>query len=527
MRRGLQHGYDVVAVEPSNAMRTRARELHPSTRISWIDDSLPELVQVRRLGLSFDLILLSAVWMHLPPSTRERALRKIAALLAPNGRIAISLRIGEPDGEREMYAVSLHELSNFAQQLGLRLVSTTDSADKLGRDSVTWTTVVLGLPDDGIGSLPLLRHLILVDEKSSTYKIALLRILARIADTAAGTARHQHEYVAVPMGLVALFWMRMYKPLIENDLPQMPQTRVGSKPGFITDSFNALRLVKPVELRVGAMFEGDTAKHLHRSLSEVARLIRDIPARYLRWPASDQCIFAVRLQRRIAASSNIRIDEAFLWSFGELHIPLQIWQTLTRYNVWVEPVLIAEWSRLIEGYAGNRMTNARQLAQSLLVWVDPERDTRLARAAVDRIRAQGKTIYCVWTGQRLPDDYDVDHCFPFAAWPCGDAWNLMPASKRINIQKSNRLITQAALETASDYITNWWGDAFLNVGEDSRRQFFLEAGQTLPLLVEQSTPDDVIDAMKMHRIRLSKDQGLRPWEPPRQTSTSTRRLEFF
>jgi hypothetical protein len=38
--------------------------------------------------------------------------------------------------------------------------------------------------------LPLLRHLVLVDEKASTYKIALLRSLARIADTANGSARH-------------------------------------------------------------------------------------------------------------------------------------------------------------------------------------------------------------------------------------------------------------------------------------------------------------------------------------------------
>ena len=506
-------GYDVVAVEPSHAMRAHARELHKSTSITWLDDSLPELVQVRRLGLSFDLILLSAVWMHLPPASRERALRKMATLLAPNGRIAISLRLGEPDAERAMYPVSLHELSSLAQPLGLRLISTTDSPDKLGRASVSWTTAVFGLPDDGIGSLPLLRHLVLVDEKSSTYKIALLRILARIADTAAGTAQHEHEHVAVPMGLVALFWMRMYKPLIENDLPQMPQSRLGTKPGFITDSFNALRLVTPAELRVGAVFEGDTAKHLHRSLSDIARLIRDMPARYLRWPASDQRIFEVRLQRRLAAASRLRIDDPFLWSFGELHIPLEIWHALTRYNVWVEPVLVSEWSRLIEGYAGNRMANARQLAQSLLIWVDPERDTRLARAAVDRIRAQGKPVYCVWTGQRLRDEYDVDHCFPFAAWPCGDAWNLMPASKQINNQKSNRLVTQATLERASDCITNWWGDAFLNVGEDSRRQFFLEAGQTLPLIPERSTPDDVIDAMKLHRIRLAKDQGLRSWEP--------------
>jgi hypothetical protein len=134
---------------------------------------------------------------------------------------------------------------------------------------------------------------------------------------------------------------------------------------------------------------------------------------------------------------------------------------------------------------------------------------------VARIRAQGKPVYCVWSGQRLRDDYDVDHCFPFAAWPCGDAWNLMPASKPINNEKSNRLVTQAALEKSSDYITNWWSDAFLNNGEDATRQFFLEAGQTLPMLVVQPSPEDVIDAMKLHRIRLAKDQGLRPWEPRR------------
>ena len=508
-------GYDVVAIEPSDAMRARACALHPSNRINWINDSLPDLAQVRRLGLSFHLILLSAVWMHIAPSSRERALRKMATMLAPNGRIAISLRIGEPDPERAMYPVSLPELSALAQQFGLRLISATDSQDKLGRASVSWTTVVFGLPDDGIGSLPLLRHLVLVDEKSSTYKFALLRILARIADTAAGTARHEHEHVVVPMGLVALFWIRMYKPLIENGLPQMPPSRVGAKPGFITDSFNALRLVSPVELRVGAVFEGDTAKHLHRSLSDNSRLIRDMPAKYLRWPASDLRIFDVVLHKRTAAGPHLRVDDAFLWSFGELHIPLQIWHALTRYNVWVEPVLVAEWVRLIEGYAGNRVANVRQLAHALLVWAHPERDTRLAREAVARIRAEGKPIYCVWSGQRLRDEYDVDHCFPFAAWPCGDAWNLMPASRQVNNDKSNRLVTQAALEKSSDYITNWWGDAFLNNGDDARRQFFLEAGQTLPVLVVQPSPDDVIDAMKMHRIRLAQDQGLRPWEPRR------------
>ncbi|HEY0063846.1 MAG TPA: class I SAM-dependent methyltransferase [Telluria sp.] len=510
------HGYDVVAVEPSAAMRTRGQTLHPSTRIHWLSDSLPELTHVRRLGLTFDLILLSAVWMHVPPTSRERALRRLSTLLAPNGRIAISLRLGTPDTARAMYEVSLQELSALSQQFGLRMVRTAESPDKLGRAGIAWATAVLGLPDDGLGALPLLRHLVLIDEKSSTYKIALLRILARIADSASGAARHEADYVAIPMGLVALFWMRMFKPLIENGLPQMPASRIGSKPGFVTDSFNALRLINPVELRVGAMFSGETAKHLHRSLAEITQLIRSMPAKYLRWPASDQAIFEIKPLRRTSTPEHLSIDDAFVWSFGELRVPLQIWQALTRYNVWVEPVLVSEWVRLMEGYAGIHQGDVRPRANALLAWADPERDTSLARAAVARIRAAGKPIYCVWSGQRLREDYDVDHCFPFAAWPCGDAWNLMPASKQINNAKSNRLVTQGALERSSEYIINWWEEAFLSDSAESRNRFFLEAGQTLPLFISNPTSLDIIDAMKVHRIRLAKDQGLRPWEPQRE-----------
>jgi protein-L-isoaspartate O-methyltransferase len=507
------NGYDVVAVEPSEAMLAHARALHPSDEIHWLSDSLPDLSKVRRLGLSFDLILLSAVWMHIPPAARQRALRKLATLLAPKGRIAISLRLGPPDTERAMYEVSLQELASLAQQFGLRIVQTTDSQDRLGRAGVSWTNVVLGLPDDGLGALPLLRHLILVDEKASTYKIALLRVLARIVDTAAGLARHEADSVVVPLGLVSLFWMRMYKPLIESALPQMPPSRLGTGPGFVTDHFNALREVTAVELRVGSVFGGQTARHLQRSLSEISQVIRDMPARYLRWPSSDKPIFEICRRRQTSAPSQLLIDEAFLWSFGDFRIPLEIWQALTHYNVWIEPVLVSEWVRLIESYSAGRRPDVRMLAHSLLAWVDPARDTGFARAAVERLRAAGKPVYCVWSGARLRDEYDVDHCFPFAAWPCWDAWNLMPSSRRINIQKSNRLVTQAALERASDTIMHWWSEAFLSQGEERGRQFFLEASQTLPVLASSPGTVDVIDAMKLHRIRLSKDQGLRPWEP--------------
>lgn len=108
------HGYDVVAVEPPEAMRTRVGALHKSPRIHWLSDSLPELVRVRRLGLTFDHILLSAVWMHIPQASRAPVLRKLATMLSPSGRIAISLRLGEADAIRAMFEVSLSEPADAA-----------------------------------------------------------------------------------------------------------------------------------------------------------------------------------------------------------------------------------------------------------------------------------------------------------------------------------------------------------------------------------------------------------------------------
>jgi protein-L-isoaspartate O-methyltransferase len=52
--------FEVVAVEPSAGMRNEARRLHESEKIQWLDDSLPDFRVTQRLGLSFDVILLSA-----------------------------------------------------------------------------------------------------------------------------------------------------------------------------------------------------------------------------------------------------------------------------------------------------------------------------------------------------------------------------------------------------------------------------------------------------------------------------------
>ena len=85
-------GHAVVAVEPTAEMRLAAMALHPSPRIAWVDASLPDLAGLRADG--FDLVMLTAVWMHLDPAERRAAMPRVARLLRPGGRLVLSLRHG-------------------------------------------------------------------------------------------------------------------------------------------------------------------------------------------------------------------------------------------------------------------------------------------------------------------------------------------------------------------------------------------------------------------------------------------------
>ena len=81
-------GWEVVAAEPAAALRQDAARRHPSPQIRWVDDRLPALAAVHRLGLGFDLVWLSGVWMHIPPADRPRAMRGAIGCRCQNQPVA-------------------------------------------------------------------------------------------------------------------------------------------------------------------------------------------------------------------------------------------------------------------------------------------------------------------------------------------------------------------------------------------------------------------------------------------------------
>jgi SAM-dependent methyltransferase len=136
-------GHKVLAVEPTAELRAHGQRLHPEPAITWIDDVLPDLAAVRARAESFDLILLTAVWMHLDESERREALPHIADLLSPGGCLFMTLRHGPVPPGRRMFEVSAQEVANHAGELGLSLLAKTQHGDMLGRAGVCWTVLAL------------------------------------------------------------------------------------------------------------------------------------------------------------------------------------------------------------------------------------------------------------------------------------------------------------------------------------------------------------------------------------------------
>jgi SAM-dependent methyltransferase len=137
-------GHRVVAVEPTEAMRIPAMALHPSPRIEWLNDSLPDLALLLARGEEFDLVMLSAVWMHLDEAQRRQAMPNLAALVRAGGVMIMNIRHGPVPMGRRMFEISPEETIELAQMQGLQAVLNvrTESSEQTNRlAGITWTNL--------------------------------------------------------------------------------------------------------------------------------------------------------------------------------------------------------------------------------------------------------------------------------------------------------------------------------------------------------------------------------------------------
>jgi hypothetical protein len=360
--------------------------------------------------------------------------------------------------------------------------------------------------------------------QSSSYHFKRLQILDLQTRFAPGpcedcrgslglTRSVNEESVAVPLGLVAVFWLRQFKPVLQAGLPQMPANRGLDGLGFVKEAYRRITDISHLDFRVAARFTGQNALFLHQAITDAVSNIKVMPAKHTSFPNGPR-VCGITSGHRIRLARELVLDSDYLKSFGELLVPEPIWRALTRFNVWIEPALVA-WIRIMKDYL---ISQGRPVAEETFYqatqWSDPERDVRVARElALDLLKRDG--LFCVWTGKKLKEEsLDIYHCIPWSAWPCGDLWNLLPALRSVNqTQKSDRLPSAERLTKAKEIIVDWWSAAYTNnanvlIGE----RFRTEATASLPGIIKPALPEAIFDGMEFQRLRLHHDQQVPEWE---------------
>ena len=132
-------GHDVVAVEPTDTMREGAAA--PSVAEYRMAGRQLAVAASCGRGDRFDVVMMTAVWMHLDPSERVAAMPAVASLLAPGGVLILAAPRALPPGRR-MFDVSAEETIALAAREGLACRQRRHRLGQAHQADVTWTRLV-------------------------------------------------------------------------------------------------------------------------------------------------------------------------------------------------------------------------------------------------------------------------------------------------------------------------------------------------------------------------------------------------
>src|SRR6185295_14010674 len=234
-----------LGIDAAPSMVEAAQAQHPESAPHFYVGVLPELDVP--FG-PFDLVLATAVLMHVPSQGIFNAALRLREQVRPGGQLLVSIplgRRGDPVEHRDVDGRLFHpysavEIQVLFERLGFVLRQKTEDVDGLGR-GVAWCTLVF-VREAGDRPVREIEALIWRDLKVATYKFALLRALCEIAQThpKASTWRPDGS-VDVPLGLVVALWMRYYWPFMEST-SFVPQStgEAGGRPLKFRRSLTAL-----------------------------------------------------------------------------------------------------------------------------------------------------------------------------------------------------------------------------------------------------------------------------------------------
>ncbi len=231
-------GADVVATDASAQMLGEARAR--AGRVTFRQLAMPPAEKdLREAGIvsgadsrpPFDAVVSIAMIMHLTDAELFATAKAIDRLVTDEGLVILSFCPSHPQNDARRYeSRTAQSVRLLMEDFGFSCAEHRQTGDGLGRD-IAWHTMVFVRNAAPRTARKHLQSVIFADEKTATYKLALLRSLCEISQGSAAHLRFEGESrVSIPLGLVIEKWIEYYWPLLD-----LPQLGGGRRMGFETE----------------------------------------------------------------------------------------------------------------------------------------------------------------------------------------------------------------------------------------------------------------------------------------------------
>ena len=443
-------GFQSFGLDGTPELVEMTQTLHPELKGRVVHGLLPEFDVP--FGGEFDGVVCCAVLMHIDSTELFNAALAIKRCLKVNGRLLISVPSRRSDTDETERDVNGRLFKTYApgflqlmfERLGFSLINQWGNADAMSRQGIEWVSFLFQLkssantrPIDQIEGI--LNH----DKKSATYKFALFRALSELATQSPNSVSWLADgRVGLPVRFVCEKWLQYYWPLVESEafIPQLNGEQKGSGKTIkfrtnlciLIDQYRALGGYSAFRIdRNKGTLSGTIQKILKAVMSDIEQAIVKGPVVY-----SGGALITGRV---FDYDSKVK----------QIIIPKDLWIELSHLGYWVSQAVILQWAEKT-----TKLGDSIDVATVINLLLDKE-DARTTTEA-RKIFSGLPSLECVWTGTSLKSGFDVDHVIPFDLWHNNDSWNLLPASKKANGSKSNKLPSTEILKARKDAVIGYW-----------------------------------------------------------------------
>ncbi len=464
----LGNGKDAFGVDPSREMLVAAHQTLGARGVSsegrLFVGSLPDLRQFAES--EFDGVLCSAVLMHLPEEELFDAVYALRRILRPGGTLLVSVPVTRSDvdpitrrdgGGRlftELLAPKLHLLF---ERVGFVVRESEQVEDSLGRSGISWSITEFRLEESADRPLHLVESILSRDKKDATYKLALFRALAEIAQTQHHLAAFtQDGKVKIPVQAIADKWLLYYWPIFESE--QFICQRTGEQ----RDAANGVAIRRPLLALIDCFRSSGGMSGFHAGLNS-GKLSQEAERIWKQARSKFQSTIHT-MPVRHAGGGNYSV---FQYDPADKSVCMDsnLWRELCLTGSWIQDATILRWAELTEQLSKGAV-RASTVIDCLLAIPDPARNVNDAKGYYSKL---GERV-CVWSGSPLSDGrFVIDHAMPFSLWRNNELWNLFPADPAINSNKSDKLPTYAILNRRRDAIVDYWKGLNDALGEQFSR----------------------------------------------------------